>query len=67
MNLGVEMAVVDVELSALWERVIEHVSIGEPQHRAFLMMTKVLGLIQGEDGTSFLVAAPNAFAKDVLE
>ena len=67
MNLGAEMAVVDVELSALWERVIEHVSIGEPQHRAFLMMTKVLGLIQGEDGTSFLVAAPNAFAKDVLE
>ena len=61
------MAVVDVELSALWERVIEHVSIGEPQHRAFLMMTKVLGLIQSEDGTSFLVAAPNAFAKDVLE
>ena len=61
------MAVVDVELSALWERVIEHVSIGEPQHRAFLMMTKVLGLIQSDDGTSFLVAAPNAFAKDVLE
>jgi chromosomal replication initiator protein len=61
------MAVVDLELSALWERVIEHVSIGEPQHRAFLMMTKVLGLIQGEEGSSFLVAAPNAFAKDVLE
>ena len=61
------MAVVDVELSALWERVIEHVSIGEPQHRAFLMMTKALGLIQSEDGTNLLVAAPNAFAKDVLE
>ena len=61
------MAVVDLELSALWERVIEHVSIGEPQHRAFLMMTKVLGLIQSDEGTSFLVAAPNAFAKDVLE
>ena len=67
MIWGAYMAVVDVELSALWERVIEHVSIGEPQHRAFLMMTKVLGLIQSEDGTSFLVAAPNAFAKDVLE
>ena len=61
------MAVVDVELSALWERVIEHVSIGEPQHRAFLMMTKALGLIQSDDGTNLLVAAPNAFAKDVLE
>ncbi len=65
--MGAEMAVVDVELSALWERVIEHVSIGEPQHRAFLMMTKALGLIQSEDGTNLLVAAPNAFAKDVLE
>jgi chromosomal replication initiator protein len=61
------MAVVDVELSALWERVIEHVSLREPQHRAFLMMTKALGLIQSEDGTNLLVAAPNAFAKDVLE
>ncbi len=65
--MGAKMAVVDVELSALWERVIEHVSIGEPQHRAFLMMTKALGLIQSEDGTNLLVAAPNAFAKDVLE
>jgi len=61
------MAAVDVELGALWERVIEHVSLGEPQHRAFLMMTKALGLIQSEDGTNLLVAAPNAFAKDVLE
>jgi chromosomal replication initiator protein len=66
-NVGAYMAVVDVELSALWERVIEHVSLGEPQHRAFLMMTKALGLIQSEDGTNLLVAAPNAFAKDVLE
>jgi chromosomal replication initiator protein len=65
--MGAKMAVVDIELSALWERVIEHVSIGEPQHRAFLMMTKALGLIQSEDGTNLLVAAPNAFAKDVLE
>jgi chromosomal replication initiator protein len=31
------------------------------------MMTKALGLIQSEDGTNLLVAAPNAFAKDVLE
>jgi chromosomal replication initiator protein len=65
--MGAYMAVVEVELSALWERVIEHVSLGEPQHRAFLMMTKALGLIQSDDGTNLLVAAPNAFAKDVLE
>ena len=62
------MAVVGVELTALWDRVVEHVSAGEPQHRAFLAMTKPLGLLQNEGGaTSLLVAAPNAFAKDVLE
>ena len=62
------MAVVGVELTELWERVVEHVSTGEPQHRAFLAMTKPLGLLQKEGGaTSLLVAAPNAFAKDVLE
>jgi chromosomal replication initiator protein len=68
IDLGVEMAVVGVELSQLWDRVVEHVSAGEPQHRAFLAMTKPLGLLQNEGGiTSLLVAAPNAFAKDVLE
>jgi chromosomal replication initiator protein len=62
------MAVVGVELTELWDRVVEHVSTGEPQHRAFLAMTKPLGLLQNEGGaTSLLVAAPNAFAKDVLE
>ena len=62
------MAVVGAELTELWDRVVEHVSTGEPQHRAFLAMTKPLGLLQNEGGaTSLLVAAPNAFAKDVLE
>ncbi|MEI6870270.1 MAG: chromosomal replication initiator protein DnaA [Actinomycetota bacterium] len=62
------MAVVGVELTELWDRVVEHISAGEPQHRAFLAMTKPLGLLQNEGGaTSLLVAAPNAFAKDVLE
>jgi chromosomal replication initiator protein len=62
------MAVVGAELTDLWGRVVEHVSAGEPQHRAFLAMTKPLGLLQNEGGaTSLLVAAPNAFAKDVLE
>ncbi|CAM8619333.1 chromosomal replication initiator protein DnaA [Candidatus Planktophila dulcis] len=62
------MAVVGVELTELWDRIVEHVSAGEPQHRAFLAMTKPLGLLHNEGGaTSLLVAAPNAFAKDVLE
>ena len=68
IDLGAYMAVVGVELTELWDRVVEHVSTGEPQHRAFLAMTKPLGLLQNEGGaTSLLVAAPNAFAKDVLE
>ena len=62
------MAVADTELAGLWGRVVDHVSAGEPQHRAFLAMTKPLGLLQKEGGaTSLLVAAPNTFAKDVLE
>ncbi|MSX19160.1 MAG: chromosomal replication initiation protein, partial [Actinobacteria bacterium] len=62
------MALTTLELTQLWERVVDHVSAGEPQHRAFLSMTRPLGLLPNEDGpTSLLVAAPNAFAKDVLE
>ena len=67
-GLGAKMATTDIELSQLWDRVVEHVSTGEPQHRAFLAMTKPLGLLQNEGApASLLVAAPNAFAKDVLE
>lgn len=57
-----------VDLSQLWEKVVNHVASGEPQHRAFLSMTKPRGLVQ-TDGqpASLLVATPNSFAKDVLE
>ena len=62
------MALSSLELTQLWDRVILDISAGEPQHRAFLVMTKPLGLLPNEDGpTSLLVAAPNSFAKDVLE
>jgi len=64
---GVGMASVDIELGPLWDRVIERVSTENPQHRAFLSMTKPIGLLRGEDATNFLVAAPNAFAKDIIE
>ena len=68
MVRGLEMTLTAIELGQLWQRVVEHVSAGEPQHRAFLSMTKPLGLVPNEDGpASLLVAAPNAFAKDVLE
>jgi chromosomal replication initiator protein len=59
--------VIDIELTALWGRVIDAVALDAPQHRAFLTLTKPLGLIPGNGVTNLLVAAPNAFAKDVLE
>ena len=62
------MALLEVDdLTALWGAVIADVSIESPQHRAFLSLTKPLGLIQGEGGSNLLLSAPNAFAKDVLE
>jgi len=62
------MALSSLELTELWDRIIADISTGEPQHRAFLLMTKPLGILPNEDGpTSLLVAAPNSFAKDVLE
>ena len=61
------MDVKEVELTQLWSRVIEEVAVDAPQHRAFLQLTKPLGLLQGNGITNLLVAAPNAFAKDVLE
>ena len=61
------MDIVDLELTALWGRVIDAVALDAPQHRAFLTLTKPLGLIPGNGVTNLLVAAPNAFAKDVLE
>ena len=62
------MALLEVDdLTALWGAVIAEVSVESPQHRAFLSLTKPLGLIQGEGGSNLLLSAPNAFAKDVLE
>ncbi len=61
------MALVETDLVALWARVIADVAVDAPQHRAFLALTKPLGLIQSGGSTNFLVAAPNVFAKDVLE
>ncbi|MEI6476623.1 MAG: chromosomal replication initiator protein DnaA [Actinomycetes bacterium] len=61
------MTIVEADLAQLWSRVISDVEIDTPQHRAFLSLTKPLGLLKGNGATNFLVAAPNAFAKDVLE
>jgi chromosomal replication initiator protein len=61
------MTIVGNDLTDLWDRVIADVAIDTPQHRAFLSLTKPLGLLKGNGATNLLVAAPNAFAKDVLE
>jgi len=61
------VSVKEVELTTLWGRVIEEVAINAPQHRAFLQLTKPLGLLENDDQTTLLVACPNLFAKDVLE
>jgi len=61
------MTVKEVELTTLWDLVIEEVAVDAPQHRAFLRLTKPLGLLHNNEQTTLLVAAPNLFAKDVLE
>ena len=61
------MTLVENDLAELWSRVITDATIDTPQHRAFLSLTKPLGLLKGNGVTNLLVAAPNAFAKDVLE
>ena len=54
-------------LEELWSGVIQSVSQDSPQNRAFLTLTKPLGLLKSDGGSNLLVAAPNGFAKDVLE
>ena len=61
------MELVENDLATLWSRVITDEAVDSPQHRAFLSLTKPLGLLKGNGNINFLVSAPNAFAKDVLE
>ena len=62
------MAKTDFDLlEDLWSGVIHSVSQDSPQNRAFLTLTKPLGLLKSDGGSNLLVAAPNGFAKDVLE
>ncbi len=57
----------EADLQSLWGVVVDEVSNDSPQNRAFLTLTKPIGLLQGEGVSNLLLAAPNAFAKDVLE
>ena len=62
-----ESALLEVELTELWQSAISLIATDSPQHRAFLQLTQPMGLVDSNGSTTLLVAAPNAFAKDVLE
>ena len=64
-NSAETSAVLDVV--EVWHFVIEELSAQSPQNRGFLNTTQALGLLQRENGASFLLEAPNQFTKDYLE
>jgi chromosomal replication initiator protein len=53
------------DLARLWNRVLDGLADGavQPQHRAFLRLTRPLALVEG----TAVLAAPNDFAKEVIE
>lgn len=59
------MADDSVDLASVWARSLEGLSDGSlpPQHRAWMTLTRPLALVED----TALFAAPNEFAKDVLE
>jgi chromosomal replication initiator protein len=62
---GAAVAVATLDLEEVWARALESLSDGQisPQHRAWVRLTRPLGLVED----TALLAAPNEFAKDVLE
>ena len=58
---------VEADLLKLWKGIVDSVAKESPQNRAFLTLTKPLGLLKSDGGSNLLLAAPNVFAKDVLE
>ena len=57
----------EADLLELWRGIVDSVAKESPQNRAFLTLTKPLGLLKGDGGSNLLLAAPNVFAKDVFE
>ena len=55
------------DFHTIWRSVIEELGAAAPQNRGFLNTTQALGLLQLENGASFLLEAPNTFTKDYLE
>ncbi|MFL6075245.1 MAG: chromosomal replication initiator protein DnaA [Mycobacteriales bacterium] len=59
------LALATLELEEVWARALDGLSDGQlsPQHRAWVGLTRPLGLVED----TALLAAPNEFAKDVLD
>jgi chromosomal replication initiator protein len=57
---------VEENLTAIWGKVVDQVA-GDGANRAFMQLTRPLGLLKGAGTPNLLVAAPNAFVKDILE
>ena len=59
-------AKVDEDLATLWSRVVTEVG-GDGPNRAVLQLVRPLGLLKGAGNPNLLVAAPNAFVKDIID
>ena len=64
---ALEAKEVEADLLKLWKGIVDSVAKESPQNRAFLTLTKPLGLLKSDGGSNLLLAAPYVFAKDVLE
>ena len=64
-GLGTVTVVDTLDLEQVWARALDGLSDGQlsPQHRAWVGLTRPLGLVED----TALLAAPNEFAKDVLD
>ena len=59
-------ATVEEDLTTLWSKVISEVG-GDGPNRAVLQLVRPLGLLKGAGNPNLLVAAPNAFVKDIID
>ena len=57
---------VEEDLATLWSKVISEVG-GDGPNRAVLQLVRPLGLLKGAGNPNLLVAAPNAFVKDIID
>ncbi len=64
---ALEAKEIEADLLELWKGIVDSVAKESPQNRAFLTLTKPLGLLKSYGGYNLLLSAHTVFAKDVLE